>query len=146
MGHHPSSADGWMLASYPLSAAVSGLQDGLHRFLGALVRFPGWVGLVAVFSFRWAITFPAWLALQNRPQGWQGSLFGNQIRHLHTKHPGQMGPPSWLCRCRASGQVLLSSATVIRAAGWASEIPRSSGWVSWLAELEAVSARGRATG
>lgn len=52
MGHYPSSADRGRATDQVLClSATIGLQDGLQRFLGILVRFPGWIRLEALFSF-----------------------------------------------------------------------------------------------
>lgn len=92
-------------------------------------------------------SFGQWYKLVSLPVGaaeWAPGLarfflgWSNQT-DLHAKLPGQTWSLSGLCRFRATGWVLQSSATVSRAVGWVTEIPRSSFWVSWLAVFRVVS-------
>ena len=73
---------GWVLHS---SAAVMELQDGLHRFPGALVRIPDEVGLDAVFSFGQGYTLASLLSWDCRTDFRASkSLFWNHIRQTWT--------------------------------------------------------------
>lgn len=63
--------------SFPVP--LNQLQNGLHQFLGALVKFSGQIGLEAIFSFGGgSINYPPrQVGAAEQALGWQVSLVGN---------------------------------------------------------------------
>ena len=81
--------------------------------------------------------FLAQLGLPNKP--WTGNyIFGSNKKDCTLTSLDTQGHCLGSADKRATGWALCSSTTVIGAAGWASEIPRSSGQVFLLAGLEVV--------
>lgn len=120
------------------------LQDGLPE---ALVRFPDQTGLEVGLSFGCDYELPflhGW-SCRTGPRASKAFISQSNQTDMPAKLPGQMRPPSWLCRHRATDQVLHSSAAG-RAAARATETPRRSGLISCFAGLETKSNSGQSYG